>query len=181
MPTGALCKRWAVAIYVPTVSRVVKFCGSVALLARIENYPDGPVRELRRFSLRRRAGTGPRSLKVEQLPSTPSRRTNEKWPPQRNGHSCVGKLLDGSTSSGTAARSQGAPRAVPSNITVAPPSGTPAPVPGPKPVAMAPFAALAGNDVTNICAAATLPRAFAIRTSWQLAQVPLVLVKLKVI
>ena len=38
--TGALCKRWAVAIYLPTVSRMVKSCGSVALLARIVSYPD---------------------------------------------------------------------------------------------------------------------------------------------
>jgi hypothetical protein len=62
-------------------------------------------------------------------------------------------------------------------MSVTPPSGALAPSPA-KPVTIAPFDALAGEDVTKICAAALEPPAFATRTSPALAQEPLVSVKL---
>jgi hypothetical protein len=59
----------AVTIYLPTVSRTVKSCGSVALLARIVSYPDRVVTPFRRFSLgqKRREGQGDLK-KIEQFP-----------------------------------------------------------------------------------------------------------------
>jgi len=71
---------------------------------------------------------------------------------------------------------------VPSNITVAPPSGTAGPLPEAKPVLIAPWLAVKFpplNAVYKMLAAAKLPLPFGFRTVAALAQLPLVLVRLK--
>jgi hypothetical protein len=76
---------------------MVKSCGSVALLARIVSYPDRVVTRSDGFlwdkkdekgrAIWRRLST----FRWEQLLGV--NRTNKKWPPTKDGHSCVGKLV----------------------------------------------------------------------------------------